>query len=108
MAVKTFPVRSRGGSCQEVDFEDIRADLSITNSVGVGGVNRADDVRSIQQALNQVPPASGGPAPPLVVDGISGNLTNKAIATFQLRSLGFTDGRVDPDGPTIRKLQEFE
>jgi peptidoglycan hydrolase-like protein with peptidoglycan-binding domain len=107
MAVKTFLVRSRGGSCREVDFEDIHADLSITNSVGVGGVNRAEDVRSIQQALNQVPPASGGPAPPLVVDGLSGDLTDKAIATFQRRSLGFADGRVDPAGPTIRKLQEF-
>jgi hypothetical protein len=106
MAFKTFLVRTRDG-CLEVEFEDIASELEISASVGVDGVNRSDDVRTIQQALNQVPASAGGPVPPLVVDGICGDKTDRAISTFQLRQVGFSDGRVDPENVTIAKLRQF-
>jgi hypothetical protein len=84
---------------------------SISASVGrLGGVNRPPDVVTVQELLNRVPPQKGGPAPPLVVDGRCGPLTIKAIQTFQLHHFSFRgmDGRVDPGGQTLRKLNEFE
>lgn len=52
---------------------------------------------------------SGGPNPKLVPDGIVGRLTISAIRAFQMRHFGtrLTDGRVDPAGPTMAKLNEL-
>ncbi len=83
----------------------------ISASVGrMGGVNRPDDVKTVQELLNQVPPGSGGPKPPLAVDGICGPKTINAIQTFQLHHFGWkgADGRVDPGGPTLEKLNEYD
>lgn len=83
----------------------------ITASVGrMGGVNRPPDVLQVQQALNRRTPAEGGPAKPLDEDSICGPKTIDAIQRFQLRHFGWSgaDGRVDVDGPTHRKLNEFE
>jgi hypothetical protein len=84
---------------------------SISASVGrLGGANRPPDVVTVQELLDRVPPREGGPAPPLIVDGVCGPLTIKAIQAFQLRHFGFhgMDGRVDPGGRTLRKLNEFD
>jgi hypothetical protein len=82
----------------------------ITASVGVNGVNRPSDVRTIQEMLNQAPVSSGGPSPPLIVDEICGPKTKAAIQKFQLHHFGWAgaDGRVDPNGPTHIKLHEWE
>jgi peptidoglycan hydrolase-like protein with peptidoglycan-binding domain/ElaB/YqjD/DUF883 family membrane-anchored ribosome-binding protein len=68
---------------------------SISGSVGRGGRNGADDVRTVQQLLNQ-----NGASPALEVDGAVGPKTIGAISKFQQEALGFQDGRVDPGGQT--------
>lgn len=74
--------------------------------------NFPDDVRTIQAALNRFSPVEGGPEPPLVVDGICGPKTRKAIYHFQKKwdlmpkNWKVPDGIVDPEGPTIRRLRE--
>ena len=69
--------------------------IAISKPVGQGGLarNLPDDVRTIQDALNQVTVKGrpGGPMPFLVVDGIKGPKTQAAILNFQQRS-----GEVDP------------
>jgi hypothetical protein len=67
-------------------------------------VNRADDVRKIQEALNRVPPDKGGPVPPLVVDGLCGPKTTAAIWKFQKAQGLPADGRIDPGHATLAKL----
>jgi Putative peptidoglycan binding domain len=84
---------------------------SILSSVGrMGGKNRPDDVITVQQLLDQVRVAQGGPAVPLDVDGLCGPKTIDAIQKFQLHHFGWkgADGRVDPNGPTLAKLNEFD
>jgi peptidoglycan hydrolase-like protein with peptidoglycan-binding domain len=74
-------------------------------SVGVGGVNRPDDVMAVQGRLNAVPAARGGAAPPLVVDGLCGPLTRAAIGRYQTMQVPqAADGRIDPGGPTWTAL----
>lgn len=84
---------------------------SITASVGsAGGVNRRPDVLTVQRLLNQVPPVSGGPTPPLVTDGVCGMKTKAAIQKFQIQQFGWSgaDGRVDPGGRTHQRLNDFD
>jgi peptidoglycan hydrolase-like protein with peptidoglycan-binding domain len=83
---------------------------TISGSVGRMGKNLPADVTTVQELLNNVPADSGGPVPLLAVDGIAGPKTNGAIQKFQQRQIGFSgaDGRVDPDGPTLKKLNEFD
>ena len=78
--------------------------VAISGSVGSGGVNRFDDVKRIQEALNKVPPNKGGPVPPLVVDGLSGPKTVAAIWKFQQAQGVPADGRIDPGHVTLAKL----
>ena len=82
----------------------------LTASVGIRGVNRSYDTITVQNLLNNVPQASGGPVPVLKEDGLCGPKTKKAIQTFQLKQFGWSlaDGRVDPGGPTHTKLNEFD
>jgi hypothetical protein len=82
----------------------------ITASVGrLGGMNRPGDVKTIQQLLNRVPHAAGGPYPLLAIDSVCGHKTVDAIQKFQTTQLGWNkaDGRVDPSGPTLEKLNEL-
>lgn len=76
---------------------------TISSSVGRGGVNRPEDVRTIQRLLNQYiqPPQS-----PLEVDGAIGAKTITAIERFQkdVVKLAQPDGRVDPGGRTFAAL----
>jgi Putative peptidoglycan binding domain len=84
---------------------------TITAPVGrLGGVNRPADVKTVQELLNQVPSTSGGPRPLLDPDGQSGPKTIAAIQAFQLHHFGWSgaDGRVDPNGQTLAKLNEFD
>jgi hypothetical protein len=81
--------------------------LSITASVGTDGQNDKADVAIVQELLNAVPADQGGPASPLVVDGLIGPNTINAINAFQMKQLGFQDGRVDPGFDTIKRLNEF-
>lgn len=56
----------------------------IHGSVGAGGTNQPDDVRTIQQLLNEISDADGGSSTsPLSVDGVCGNNTISAIRRFQ-------------------------
>ena len=82
--------------------------IIISASVGNGGINRPDDVKIIQQALNRIPEKNGRPAPLLKEDGMCGPMTIGAISNFQrLNNLGFSDGRVDPGGRTNAMLNNL-
>jgi peptidoglycan hydrolase-like protein with peptidoglycan-binding domain len=83
---------------------------NIVATVGRGGVNRTEDVRAIQELLNKVPEDAGGLRVKLIVDGICGSATRDAIHRFQVRQFGATgaDGRVDPGGRTLRKLNDYD
>ena len=83
---------------------------SILSSVGAGGVNRKDDSITIQELLNKVPQSEGGPIPALNVDGLPWQKTIAAIKNFQRKQLrvSMPDGRVDPNGPTLAKLNQFD
>ncbi len=82
--------------------------IEIVKSVGIKGVNQNPDVRTIQQALNDVPPGQGRPNVPLKVDGICGPRTKDSIQGFQVKHFGWkgADGRVDPYYKTIAKINE--
>lgn len=82
---------------------------SILRSVGVGGVNRPEDVRTIQSLLNLIPAVLGGPFPQLIVDGLCGPKTNGSIYGFQRKHFGpaGADGRVDPGQQTLQKIIEL-
>jgi hypothetical protein len=85
-------------------------DRTISGSVGEGGVNRAADVRTIQEMLNKALPAWGGPTPKLDVDGACGSLTKNAIRRFQqvqLATYFSPDGRVDPGKRTLKRLNHI-
>jgi hypothetical protein len=84
---------------------------TLVASVGrLGGVNRPADVLNVQELLNQVPVGAGGPRIFLNPDMQCGSKTIEAIQKFQLFHFGWkgADGRVDPDGQTLRKLNQFE
>ena len=84
---------------------------SITSSVGrMGARNVPQDVKTVQELLNKVRHGAGRPIPVLVQDAICGPKTISAIQKFQAHHFGWasTDGRVDPEGPTLRKLNEFD
>ena len=82
----------------------------ITFPVGMGAKskNLASDVTIIQDLLNRIDPALGGPNVPLKIDGICGPKTQGAIQSFQLKHFGWSgaDGRVDPGGRTLAKMEE--
>jgi hypothetical protein len=80
-------------------------------SVGrMGGINHTEDVRKVQHALNKVPKSEGGPPKPLDPDGKCGSKTIEAIQLFQIKHFGWkgADGRVDVNGPTHLKLNEYD
>ena len=87
------------------------SNISISQAVGRGPLarNQADDVRTIQKALNQVTVkrVAGGPIPFLAVDGICGPKTNAAIGRFQQVQLKIFDGLIEPNKKTIVKLNEL-
>ena len=76
----------------------------ISASVGIGGLNRNEDVRQVQERLNRF--VARLQLEPLGVDGDCGPKTRAAIAAFQDDVVGIEipDGRVDPGGSTWQKL----
>lgn len=66
--------------------------------------NLPDDVRVIQNLLNNVPAAEGGPPDLLVQDGVPGPDTIKAIHIYQIAFQGWADRRVDPGFATCASL----
>jgi peptidoglycan hydrolase-like protein with peptidoglycan-binding domain len=74
----------------------------LAKSVGAGGANQQKDVRLVQLLLNDW--LGRRQQTLLKVDGIVGPLTTGAIRTFQKSNGSIVDGRVDPDGPTIKAL----
>jgi peptidoglycan hydrolase-like protein with peptidoglycan-binding domain len=70
---------------------------SIQKSVGEGGVNQLEDVKVIQTLLND-----NGAS--LVVDGIKGKNTYKAIRTFQSKVGIPPDGLISPSRGTFKAL----
>ncbi|MDD5296960.1 MAG: papain-like cysteine protease family protein [Rhodocyclaceae bacterium] len=90
---------------------------TISQSIGQGGYNTSGaDIKTIQELLNLVPPAEGGPAPKLAVDGLNHgtnwNHTIQAIHKFQKAKFrGWSDGRVDPEkfgGKTMTELNKYD
>jgi len=84
-------------------------DRKILKRVGEGGSNLHQDVVTVQELLNGVSPEQGGARPLLKVDGICGPKTKHGIQVFQLKHFGWklADARVDPEGATLRKLNEL-
>ena len=76
----------------------------IEATVGIGGVNRREDVRQVQERLNRF--TARLELEPLKVDGDCGPKTRNAIAAFQsdVVDLDLPDGRVDPLGHTWQLL----
>jgi peptidoglycan hydrolase-like protein with peptidoglycan-binding domain len=87
--------------------------IAISKPVGQGPLarNLPDDVKTIQEALNQVTVkgVAGGPIPFLVVDGIKGPKTQAAINQFQQVQVKTIrpDGLVEPGKQTILRLNEI-
>jgi peptidoglycan hydrolase-like protein with peptidoglycan-binding domain len=87
--------------------------IAISKPVGQGPLarNLTNDVKIIQEALNQVTVSGlvGGPMPFLTVDGIKGPKTQAAILNFQrLQVKGINpDGVVEPGKKTILRLNEI-
>ncbi len=74
-------------------------DVTIKGSVGANGKNGRADTRKVQKLLNAIFPSTL-----LSVDGDCGSKTVKRIERFQRRFTTKPDGRVDPDGRTLKKL----
>lgn len=74
----------------------------LSASVGAGGGNAAGDVGLVQILLNVMRGLQKKPL--LAVDGVAGPLTIAAIKDFQTQFSSSVDGRIDPTGPTIRRL----
>jgi len=82
-------------------------EIKIAASVGENAKNRDSDVRIIQKALNNIMQHNIlAPLSPLAEDGIAGRKTKVAIRQFQRVAVGMAapDGRIDPGGKTIGKL----
>lgn len=95
-----------GNACVTYRFEGGQSAWTIDKSVGQGGFNRKDDVLKIQRLLNLIAVGDGGPMPPLAEDGLVGPKTIGAIRGFQRFHHTGSDGRVDPNGPTLKKMNE--
>src|SRR5262245_45186468 len=101
-------VRANLGDCCALhNLDNGTSAWTIKQSVGQGGSNQKADVLKIQQLLNQIDPAQGGPMPPLKEDGWIGPLTVAAIRRFQqFHGLAIT-GRVEPGSATLAKMNEI-
>lgn len=73
--------------------------VTLSASVGLGGINRRADVIAVQRLLQQ---ANVSPGP---IDGLCGRRTIAAIERFQHGLIAHPDGRVDINGPTLRRLR---
>jgi peptidoglycan hydrolase-like protein with peptidoglycan-binding domain len=112
--MSTILVMPTVGSCISTSTLPVSSGpIAITKPVGQGPLARniPQDVKTIQEALNQVTVKgfAGGPIPLLVVDGSKGPKTQSAIIKFQqaqVKSIN-PDGLVEPGGKTILRLNEL-
>src|SRR5262245_2837785 len=93
-------------ACEWCRFEGGVSAWAIEKSVGKGGFNQKPDVLKVQRLLNMIAPEDGGPLPPLAEDGFIGPFTLEAIRKFQQFHKTASDGRVDPGGPTLKKMND--
>jgi hypothetical protein len=98
--------RCSDGTCKKLPVEPVPSSggISIRRSVGANGANDPQDSKTIQDALNRVSVSQGGADPKLAVDGLPWGNTVAAIRKFQTNQALVADGRVDPNGPTINRL----
>ena len=102
-----FGLATTGDECKQFRFEGAVSARKLDKSVGQGGFNQVPDTLKIQELLNLISPNDGGPVVPLKEDGFIGPKTLAAIKAFQLfQGLG-TDGRVDPGGALLQKMNEL-
>jgi len=82
----------------------------LVESVGLEGVNRREDVLTVQVLLNKVPQSYGRPDPPLVVDGICGPRLISAIRGFMARQFGLQNAgsTIEPGQRTMEALNKFD
>jgi hypothetical protein len=77
--------------------------ITVSRSVGRGGTNLAPDVAKVGDALTQIGPDNGGVyGPPLSNEGLA-----QAIQQFQRFHKLSPDGRIDPGGGTLRKMNSI-
>ncbi len=81
--------------------------FTLSASVGQAGANHPYDVITIQSMLNRIPLEQGGPNPRLSEDGLVGPRTIDAIRRFQQHHGLAVDGRIDPNGRTLAKLNQL-
>lgn len=102
-----FGLATTGNECKMFRFEGAVSARKLDKSVGEIGFNLPPDTLKIQELLNLISPNDGGPVVPLKEDGFIGPKTLAAIKAFQLfHSLG-TDGRVDPGGALLQKMNDL-
>lgn len=80
--------------------------VALSGSVGLGGTNAADDVRTVQEHLNTWLAKTTHASPALATGGVFNPETSSAIVAFQKLAAGLKspDGRIDPNGKTWRLL----
>lgn len=81
--------------------------VSISASVGEGGVNKPADVRKIQDTLNSIPKQWAGAELTLVPDSDCGPQTKAAIRNLQSWQFGWSDGLISPGGVTLARINEM-
>jgi len=79
----------------------------IQSAVGRNGANSGGDILVVKHLLNNVPAPSGGPAT-VILQRTTLNELITHIENFQRRQSGFADGRVDPEGTTLKRLRTFD
>ena len=79
-------------------------DLLIAGAVGPGCTNGRDDVLVVQSLLNVAYARIRVPSRTIPVDGIVGPETHAALLHFQRTHFGAGDGRVEPAGRTLVRL----
>ncbi|MBL4606670.1 MAG: hypothetical protein JKY01_02435 [Pseudomonadales bacterium] len=75
----------------------------LSSSVGSKGVNKSDDIKTVQQIIN-LRDDLRKVLPKLVVDGRFGAKTQAGIDQIQSNFMQKPDGRIDPYGTTIKKM----
>lgn len=82
--------------------------VSIAGSVGINGINMAPDVAAITAALVAVGPNRGGTLSPATsLSDLGKSIENFQIHEKQHARLKIVDGRVDPNGSTLRCINAY-
>lgn len=82
------------------------AGKGISAAVGAGGANRYADVITVQKLINKTRELMDSNR--IGVDGAVGGETIGAITALQRVFFGWSDGRVDPNGQTLKALNLVE